>query len=472
MVLLPLDNCLEKSSSSIDSERRPSEITHSESKCSNAVLIPTDDCESCGKNADPSCDKLGSIDTSFSPNVDRLVANANTDSSLLTSENSSYGNQNVVGSGGSNSSSAAVEDKYVVHSGKANKQGKTVKIPVGGSYTKEGDMKRIPSPTVSGNSDLSVKFEGRRKVLEVVVGGSHDRTTHDSCIDEVMHSPKMSECPTMRSISSDSGSDHGKSTTSSSNNSSSSSKHSSKKSFATPLAPLSPYKAFKESRIERERLAKEEAIQLQKLPDFPEENISSSVCSSEHKALSDGEGGLKCPSRTPSISKDTRGVSKSTLLSLVVVYISILLASCWHLLPTPDYSNPVSQSPWIGENNATKLIDLRLNLIQERFQKVLMREDWKVLRMSPNVTIETMSSEDGSWPGYIRTCAIFQAKPTEILRHLGWLQFDETQKKVDRFHESAHLLFAPSHKSKVMRKVRIITAQLLYHNISSTDTID
>ena len=147
-------------------------------------------------------------------------------------------------------------------------------------------------------------------------------------------------------------------------------------------------------------------------------------------------------------------LSATSIVVLVVAYISVVAASyLCGVHPPLDYSNPVSQSPWIGEHNATKLINQRLQLIEARYQKVMVRDDWKMLRMSPNVTIETMSSEDGTWPGYIRTSAIFQAKPDDIMKYLGWLQFDETQKKVDRFHESSHLLFAPSHKSKVIRKV-------------------
>ena len=456
MVLLPQEKCLEKSSSSIKGDKRLPETTHSDSECSNTVHSSYDHCESYEKCANTPCDELGSIDTSFFPNVELLIADVNTDSSPLTPGISCAIEKGTVVSGGPQNSSTAVEDECKVNSDKGSEQVGRVKIAAGGIPTKEVDMRRIPSPTLSGISNHSVDVEGSENALKVIVGGNHDMTnTHGRCSDEVMHSPKISENPTMRSLSSDSASDHVKSTTSSnSSNSSSSSKQSPRKSFATPLAPISPYKAFNENRMERERLARKEPIQMLKLPDSPKNNISSSVYSPEQRTLGDGE--FQRPNSTSSISKNENSVSTSTLLLLVVVYISIFFASSWHLLPTPDYSNPVSQSPWIGENNATKLIDLRLNLIQERFQKVLVREDWKLLRMSPNVTIETMSSEDGSWPGYIRTCAIFQAKPAEILRHLGWLQFDETQKKVDRFHESAYLLFAPSHKSKVMRKVRKI----------------
>lgn len=154
---------------------------------------------------------------------------------------------------------------------------------------------------------------------------------------------------------------------------------------------------------------------------------------------------------TPPISEE---ISIMTTAVLALLYLSIILLSWHHAVSNrPDKTNPVLLSPWIGQNNATKLIDNRLQLIQDRYQKILVKNTWKVLRMSPNVTIETMNSEDGSWPCYIRTTAIFDAQPTEILKHLGWLQFDETQRRVDRFHESAHMLFAPSHKSKVIRKV-------------------
>lgn len=154
---------------------------------------------------------------------------------------------------------------------------------------------------------------------------------------------------------------------------------------------------------------------------------------------------------TPPVSEE---ISIVTTAILAVLYLSMVLLSWYHAVSSiPDKTNPVHMSPWIGQHNATKLIDHRLQLIQDRYQKILVRNTWKVLRMSPNVTIETMNSEDGSWPCYIRTTAIFDAHPTEILKHLGWLQFDETQRRVDRFHESAHMLFAPSHKTKVIRKV-------------------
>lgn len=136
------------------------------------------------------------------------------------------------------------------------------------------------------------------------------------------------------------------------------------------------------------------------------------------------------------------------------MYLStVIFAWCFATLSSPDIAQGNLVSPWIGQSNATKLIGQRLQSIEDRYKKVLIRTDWKMLRMSSNVTLETLPSEDGSWPLYIRTTAVFQASPQEIIKQLGWLQFDETQKKVDTFHESAQLLFPPSHKSKVVRKV-------------------
>ena len=144
----------------------------------------------------------------------------------------------------------------------------------------------------------------------------------------------------------------------------------------------------------------------------------------------------------------------SPLLLLLLYICTVLVAWYLRMSSTSDQTNPVIQSPWIGQHNATKLIGQRLQLIQNQYQKIVVRDNWKLLRMSPNVTIETMNADDGSWPLYIRTSAIFDAQPAEILKHLGWLQFDETQRRVDTFHESAELIFAPSHRSKVVKKVR------------------
>ena len=143
----------------------------------------------------------------------------------------------------------------------------------------------------------------------------------------------------------------------------------------------------------------------------------------------------------------------SPLLLLLLYMCTVLVAWFVRISSISDQTNPVLQSPWIGQHNATKLIGQRLQLIQNQYQKIVVRDNWKLLRMSPNVTIETMNADDGSWPLYIRTSAIFDAQPAEILKHLGWLQFDETQRRVDTFHESAELIFAPSHRSKVVKKV-------------------
>ena len=143
----------------------------------------------------------------------------------------------------------------------------------------------------------------------------------------------------------------------------------------------------------------------------------------------------------------------SPLLLLLLYMCTVLVAWFVRISSISDQTNPVLQSPWIGQHNATKLIGQRLQLIQNQYQKIVVRDNWKLLRMSPNVTIETMNTDDGSWPLYIRTSAIFDAQPAEILKHLGWLQFDETQRRVDTFHESAELIFAPSHRSKVVKKV-------------------
>ena len=143
----------------------------------------------------------------------------------------------------------------------------------------------------------------------------------------------------------------------------------------------------------------------------------------------------------------------SPLLLLLLYMCTVLVAWFVRISSISDQTNPVLQSPWIGQHNATKLIGQRLQLIQNQYQKIVVRDNWKLLRMSPNVTIETMNTDDGTWPLYIRTSAIFDAQPAEILKHLGWLQFDETQRRVDTFHESAELIFAPSHRSKVVKKV-------------------
>ena len=167
---------------------------------------------------------------------------------------------------------------------------------------------------------------------------------------------------------------------------------------------------------------------------------------------------------TPPADDESNTETVAAIL-LTLLYLFTVLFSWYYAVSNSTISekaNSVSQSPWIGQHNATKLIDQRLLLIQDRYEKVLGSDKWKLLRMSPNVTIETLSSEDGSWPLYIRTCAIFYAQPIDILKHLGWLQFDETQRKIDRFHESSHLLFAPSHKSKVIRKVGESIIRTLY----------
>jgi hypothetical protein len=136
---------------------------------------------------------------------------------------------------------------------------------------------------------------------------------------------------------------------------------------------------------------------------------------------------------------------------LGLAYFSAIFFA-WH---SASKANSISalQSPWIGQQNATKLINQRLQFIEDKFEKALRRNDWTVLRMVKNVTIEKMNSDDGSWPIYIKTTAIFDAQPEDVFKHLGWQQFDETQRKVDRFHESASLIFPPSHKAKVVRKV-------------------
>eukprot|EP00596_Hydrurales_sp_CCMP1899_P008299 CAMPEP_0119035762 /NCGR_PEP_ID=MMETSP1177-20130426/2960_1 /TAXON_ID=2985 /ORGANISM="Ochromonas sp, Strain CCMP1899" /LENGTH=668 /DNA_ID=CAMNT_0006994481 /DNA_START=128 /DNA_END=2135 /DNA_ORIENTATION=- len=168
-----------------------------------------------------------------------------------------------------------------------------------------------------------------------------------------------------------------------------------------------------------------------------------------------------------SSQKKRKGRSRSLFVSaLHIIFHGYVLLICictvhslsvWYDTVYPQDTSSLFglTSPWIGKQNATRLINRRLQTLEEEYTALLGRNDWSTVRMSlsSNVTIESCKSEDVKAPMYIRTTAVFDTSPEELHGYFYSDKYDATQKAVDAYYDSSSLLLSPSEKISVMRKV-------------------
>lgn len=105
----------------------------------------------------------------------------------------------------------------------------------------------------------------------------------------------------------------------------------------------------------------------------------------------------------------------------------------------------------VGKKNISAILKRRFQDIHTEYELALQSQNWKTMRHSGNVSIETMEPADG-WPIYIKTTAYFPINPTSLYEIFKWKNFDTTQKAIDPFYESSGLIFEPSKDIKVVYK--------------------
>jgi soluble P-type ATPase len=125
---------------------------------------------------------------------------------------------------------------------------------------------------------------------------------------------------------------------------------------------------------------------------------------------------------------------------LLFVYINTIIIA---LVYSGRYSyHPTVQSPWISKANATNVLIKETKAMENEYQKVMLSNDWKILRSVPNITIEIIEKDNEAM--YIRIIAIHHLRPSALYEYFSWNNFDSTMKMVDPFYESSKLLFSPS----------------------------
>ena len=144
----------------------------------------------------------------------------------------------------------------------------------------------------------------------------------------------------------------------------------------------------------------------------------------------------------------------------MVSSIAILIAAIARYLQysidnAPVISISVKSSPFIGRENATKIIQNRYKDVKNSFESALSSSGWSILRKGhENISIETKAATEGG-PLFIRVTALFQAAPEKVYSAFSWDQFESTQKVVDPFFESAQLLLKLSANILLIRKVQL-----------------
>lgn len=140
-------------------------------------------------------------------------------------------------------------------------------------------------------------------------------------------------------------------------------------------------------------------------------------------------------------------------VSYAVVVCAALVAvlTFWMMREAYDALDVVSLGPVVGSANASKAINQRYNAVKKDFELALGTSGWTVLRTGANVSIETL--QGGEVGVYIRTTAYFQAQPETVYNAFHWNRFEETQKKIDPFFESAELLKEVDRGMLLIRKV-------------------
>jgi hypothetical protein len=113
--------------------------------------------------------------------------------------------------------------------------------------------------------------------------------------------------------------------------------------------------------------------------------------------------------------------------------------------------------PFIGKNNATKLIKQRIQVVKDKYQAILQSSDWTLLRASTNVTIEILTPKTpAKWPLYIKTTASIPSSPKNVFNLFQWSNLQATGKAIDPFFEDISLVLDPAREIKVFRRVRFI----------------
>ena len=177
------------------------------------------------------------------------------------------------------------------------------------------------------------------------------------------------------------------------------------------------------------------------------------------------------PSKSTEENEDA--VNPITVLLTVAFYTLIMLAAWRHddvyrlctgsmklkfpsTFPSlPTFFTPSSKSltsPYVGHGNASWVVKHRLSMIETDFETALTSDGWYTMWSANNVTVEALDNNDGSWPIYVRSLAVFDCKPEKLYNLLNGENFDKTQQQVDPFHESTTVLSNPSDNVKIIQK--------------------
>lgn len=93
----------------------------------------------------------------------------------------------------------------------------------------------------------------------------------------------------------------------------------------------------------------------------------------------------------------------------------------------------------IGQRNASRIINDRVNAMQSLFVDAYGRPGWKLLRSSKNTTIDILAASDG-YPSFLKTTTHIGAESQKVFSKFQWNNFHKTQKAIDPFFENAETI--------------------------------
>lgn len=178
----------------------------------------------------------------------------------------------------------------------------------------------------------------------------------------------------------------------------------------------------------------------------------------------------KDPAKTAAIQPTPSAISEGTDVServhgsdcaLMVLFYLITIITA--LLFSGRYdTHSTDKIPWVGESNATLIVNNRLQTVESDIESALNSDKWKTLRTLTNMSIDILRTDSLDWPYYVRLTTVVQMKPSNLFRNYLADKLHYTLLRTDNFHVSLRSLFIPEPETQfpgnvigIFRKVKI-----------------
>lgn len=163
---------------------------------------------------------------------------------------------------------------------------------------------------------------------------------------------------------------------------------------------------------------------------------------------------------TPSTTERREIVHGSDCALLVLFYLITIITA---LLFSGRYdTHSTDKIPWVGESNATLIVNNRLQTVESDIESALNSDKWKTLRTLTNMSIDILRTDSLDWPYYVRLTTVVQMKPSSLFKNYLADKLHYTLLRTDHFHVSLRSLFIPESEAQfpgniigIFRKVKI-----------------